>query len=162
MSFIFPNPFRPSNESNLPSPAARKDFELPPFEKRDEISVLPYDLAAGELAKRALLLSGASILKDTFGVSDSREARETTTRLADKVSDIGWSTLHDIEPLSGKSAEARLDELWHERALHGDEAMLTLLSLRELATARNEGFYADRAADVLEEVQSDDTQIALK
>lgn len=162
MSFPFPTIFKSSHQPSVPPHMETATFEIPSFDRRDEIKVLPYDYAAGELAKRALLLSGATILRDKFGESPER-ARQKTAILAEEVAALGSTTLHELEPRADeKPAEDRIDDLWKDKALQGDDAMLTLLSLKQLANTRDQGFYADRAADVLGDVTSDATRIALK
>jgi hypothetical protein len=160
MSFTLPSIFK-SSPQPAPQPGP-SHFELPPFERRQEIHVLPYDLAAGETVKRALLYSGRTILKNEFGIQDPETARQKTTLLAEKATEVGSDTLHALESLKEEAGDDRLERMWQDRALQGDEAMLALLSLKELAISPDQGFYADRAADLLNEVQAGDTRIALK
>lgn len=126
------------------------------FREADSLQVLPYDAAAGQLARKALQFSGPAILKKEFGITDPRLAQEKTNELADRVVVIGSDTLYALD----RSAD--MEEVWHENALQGDEAKLALMSLQSLAAAREQGFYADRAADTLGSIQPGDTRIPLK
>lgn len=156
MSFTFPNPFRPSHQPAPPEAAPPVNYDLPPFDHRQELSLLPYDMGIGKLAERAVQFSGAAILKQEFGVTDDFEARTKATYLAGQLSDAGYYASYELY------ATESVDDVWQRRAVKGDDAMLTLLSLKHLANARDQGFYAARAADVLAQVHEDDTRISLK
>jgi hypothetical protein len=213
MSFTFPSIFKPSHQPEAPTPMGVREFELP-LDHMDDIRLLPYDKAIGDLAGKALLLSGIEILQKEFGVTDSDLARQRVVGLANDISALGSDVVHAHEPFlvdmnvdegdiidktsyrlatlkentqtkpaikarfdaklepvkvlpEGVKSEKELvdhqiEDLWRQKALQGEDAALTLLSIKKLANTPDQGFYAARAADVLSNIHADDTRIALK
>lgn len=152
MSFTLPNLFR---TNHVAAPVMeRREFELP---TSPEVKVLPYDTAAGQLAKRALLLSGVDILRNEFGVKDPVEARERVSNLAEQICSVGFDTEFVLD-----SKYSDIEKSWDNKAITGTDAGLTLRSIQQLANMRDQGYFADRAADVLSDVHANDTRIPLK
>lgn len=155
MSFTFPNPFKPSTPESPSQPTRQQEFSVPAFDKRKELSLLPYDNGIGKVARAALQHSGVAILRKDFGVEDEIEARHRANNVGESLTDAGYyvSRVYETDDI---------DAVWNERAVKGDDAMLTLLSLKHYAESNHHDFYANRAADILLTVDPTSTRIELK
>ena len=156
MSFTLPNPFKPSAPEASPQPARPHEFSVPAFDKRDGLSVLPYDNGIGKVARAALQHSGAAILREDFGIKDEIEARHRANNIGERLTDAGYYASRELYETDD------IDAVWRERAVTGDDAMVTLLSLKHYADSNRHDFYANRAADVLQAVDPTSTRIELK
>lgn len=155
MSFTLPNIFKTNQVASHELEA--RNVSLPVFENPNQLKILPYDKTSSELALRALYLYGVRVLEQSSPALSKEQAEARVVKLAGNIGSLGWNAHHAIE-VGGN----RLDDLWNNHAPQGDDALVTLRSIEELAAAPEQGYYADRAADALSGIKPDDTRIALK